>query len=409
MSVDFRPEVYEKKKYELWGKILLKPDIFYTRATQAIGVVLLLFVFLICFGTYSTKETVQGIIEPRAGLVSIYSPIHGVVEEIYHDQGEHIQAEEPLIKITAPEVLAGGESYEKLMKQSLEEDKEQLLEQIKNIELEFDLKVEEAQKQFDEMTIHRDALLKQRPLEEKNHQILKEQYERKKKAFDKGSIAKIVLEQAEQELTLSEKNLIRLNLEIDQVNHRLSNKKLTMQQMERQYQDKRHQLQTQLAQLKKALIELNRRTQTVIASSVKGYVTQVSFDVGQSVKAGDHLVDIMKEGDSYWAKLLVPSGAIGFLKEGQVVSIRIESYPHQHYGTMKGEIAKITQSVYQGPVPSNGQVYYIVYVQLPAQSLRPDGSLPLKLGMGIQADIKTQEMTFFQKIFEPLYRSSLAS
>lgn len=409
MSVDFRPEVYEKKKYSLWGRILLKPDIFYTRCTQAISAVLVLFVFLILFGTYSTKETVQGIIEPRAGLVSIYSPINGVIEEIYHDQGESVEPDEPLLKITAPEMLAGGESYEKLMKRSLEEDRENLSSQLINIEEEYHLRVQDAQKQFEETELHRDSLLQQQPLEEKNYQILKEQYERKKKAFEKGSISQILLEQAEQELTIAEKNLIRLKLELDQTNHRISKKKLTMQQMENQYQEKRHQIQSQIAQIKKALIELNRRTQTVITSSVKGVVTQMPFDVGQTVKAGEHLSDIMKEADLYWVKLLVPSGAIGFIKEGQSVSIRVESYPHQHYGTMQGRIARITQSIYQGPVPTNGQIYYIVYVELPGQSLRSDGTLPLKLGMGIQADIKTQEMTFFQKIFEPLYRSSLSS
>lgn len=409
MSVDFRPEVYEKKKYSLWGKILLKPDSFYTRCTQAIAVVILLFILLIIFGTYSTKETVQGVIEPRAGLVSVYSPINGIVEEIYCEQGDHVEAEQPLMKITAPEVLSGGESYENVMKRSLEEEKENMDEQIKNIDEEYRLKVQDAQKQFEEMELQREALLKQQPLEEKNYQILKEQYERKKKAFDKGSISQVVLEQAEQELTVAEKNLIRLKLELDQLSHRISKKKLTMQQMENQHQEKRNQLQSQVGQIKKALIDLNRRTQTVITSPVKGQITQMRFEVGQSVRPSDHLSDIMKEGDYYWARLLVPSQSIGFIKVGQKVSLRLEPYPHQHYGNLKGRIARITQSIYQGPVPNNGQVYYIVYVEIPQEGLKSDGSLPLKLGMGLQADIKTQEMTFFQKIFEPLYRSSLSS
>ena len=409
MSVDFRPEVYEKKKYALWGKILLKPDAFYTRCTWAIGCVLILFVFLICFGTYSTKETVLGIVEPRTGLVSVYSPINGVVEEIYCHQGDEVEAEQPLMKITAPEILSGGESYENVMRRSLEEDTQHIDEQIKNIEEEYALKIEDAQRQFEEMEIQREALLKQKPLEEKSHQILKEQYERKKKAFNKGSISQVALEQAEQELTVSEKSLLRLKLELDQLNHRLSKKKLTMQQMSNQYQEKCNQLQSQLAQIKKALIDLNRRTQTVITSPVKGNITQMRFEVGQAVRAGDHLSDVMKEGDYYWAKLLVPSQSIGFIKKGQKVSIRLESYPHQHYGTLWGHVARITQSIYQGPVPQNGQVYYIVYVEIPQKGLRDDGSLPLKLGMGLQADIKTQEMTFFQKIFEPLYRSSFSS
>jgi membrane fusion protein len=409
MSVDFRPEVYENKKQTLWGKILLKPDVFYTRATQAITAVLFLFILLIFFGTYATKETVQGVVEPRAGLISIYSPINGVVEEIYHDQGEFVDADEPLLKITAPEVLSGGESYESLMRKTLQEDQENTLAQIENIEKEYQLKQDEAHRQFEEIEIHRDALIKQQPLEEKNYAILKEQYERKKKVFEKGSISQIVLEQAEQELTVAEKNLIRLKLELDQINHRIANKKLTMQQMENQYQEKRNQLQTQLAQVKKALIELTRHTQIVITSSAKGFVTQMPFDVGQTVKAGAHLCDIMKEGDQYWIKLLVPSSSIGFIQEGQSVSLRIESYPHQHYGSLKARIARVTQSIYQGPVANNGQIYYIVYVEPDRQSIKTDGSLPLKLGMGVQADIKTQEMTFFQKIFEPLYRSTLTS
>ncbi|NBV28992.1 hypothetical protein EBS02_08275, partial [bacterium] len=84
----FRPEVLESKKNSMWGTVLIKPNKFYERAFQAMGVTTLLFLILIFFGRYYTKETVQGIIEPNQGLVSLYAPQTGYIEHVYFHQGD---------------------------------------------------------------------------------------------------------------------------------------------------------------------------------------------------------------------------------------------------------------------------------------------------------------------------------
>ncbi|MBM4222954.1 MAG: HlyD family efflux transporter periplasmic adaptor subunit [Gammaproteobacteria bacterium] len=404
MSVSFRPEVYRKRKHSLWGKVLVRPTSFYTHCTQAIVFCTFLFVLLLCFGKYSTKETVQGFIEPSQGLVSLYAPQAGNVEELFVSQGSIVHAEEPLLSIALYETLPDGRHYDEHLRQEFEDDRMRLEQQLMAIDREEMIKEKEIEYQTTQSQAQLDSLERQFPIELKNNAVLEKQYERLKKAYEKGSIAQMQLEQVERELALSNKNIIHLESQIVQLKTQLKQPELALQQLKHQYQERRIHLEQQLAQLKRTLLDLDRRTHTIITSPVDGVVTQLDLQKAQMVRPGEHLVDLKKKDDTYRAKLFVPSGAIGFIKIGQSVSIRVQAFPHQHYGSLRGTIEQVTDSVYQGNTGQHMPQFYIVYVSLPQQSMSPDGRFPLKQGMQLDADIKTQQMTFMQKIFEPLYR-----
>ncbi len=405
MTVQFRPEVYQKRKHTLWGRVLLKPDAFYNKCTQAIVAVTLLFCLLLIFGRYTTKETVQGFIEPRQGLISIYSPNSGTVSEMYVSQGSIVEINQPLLKLDFHETLSDGNHYDDRFTQEIEADRRRLEQQTPYLEAELLLKREELDHQSSQLHSQLTSLEKQLPLEEQTNQTLRKQYERWKKAYEKGSIAQIQFEQVERDLAMSEKNKIRFEQEIENLRLQIAQIPILAKQIENQYVEKMLQLQQQLAQINKTFLELDRRTHTVIVAPIAGVVTQMDLKIGQAVRATEHLVDLKKNDDLYCAKIYVSSQAIGFIKPGQSVSIRLHSFPHQHYGSLNGTIDLITDSIYQGSNTSSGRTFYTVYVTLPQQSMLPNGKFPLKQGMQLDADIKTQEMTFVQKIFEPLFKT----
>jgi len=404
MTVQFRPEVYRKRKNSLWGKVLLKPDDFYNQCTKAIVITTFVFFLLLFFGHYTTKETVQGFIEPRQGLISVYAPNSGTVEALYVQQGSLVQRNDPLLKLDFHETLSDGQRYDDRLSQEIGEDKNRLQQQLQHLESDLMVRKEELEHQTTQAKSQLSSLEKQWPLEQKNNETLRKQYDRLKIAYDKGSIAQVQFEQIERELAVSDKNMIRFAHEIETLTLQITQFPLLLKQIENQHIERKIQLEQQISQVTKTLLDLDRRTRSIVVSPIEGVVTQMDLKIGQTVRPSDHLVDLKKTDDLYWAKIYVSSHAIGFIKPGQEVSIRVHSYPHQHYGSLNGTVEVITDSIYQGSGNTTGRTFYIVYVSLPQQSMSLNGKFPLKQGMQIDADIKTQEMTFMQKIFEPLLR-----
>jgi HlyD family secretion protein len=97
--------------------------------------------------------------------------------------------------------------------------------------------------------------------------------------------------------------------------------------------------------------------------------------------------------DNLIAKVYITNRDIGFVKEGQKVDVRIDSFPFQEYGDIKGELIDIGSDAL-----SPDQVY--PYWRFPAK-VRLDGQalsinnrqVPLQSGMSINANIKLRKRT----------------
>lgn len=97
--------------------------------------------------------------------------------------------------------------------------------------------------------------------------------------------------------------------------------------------------------------------------------------------------------DNLIAKVYITNRDIGFVKEGQKVDVRIDSFPFQEYGDIKGELLEIGSDA----LPPD-QVY--PYWRFPAK-VRLDGQallinnrqVPLQSGMSINANIKLRKRT----------------
>ena len=114
---------------------------------------------------------------------------------------------------------------------------------------------------------------------------------------------------------------------------------------------------------------------------------------------------IVPPGAELQAELAVPSSAIGFVEAGQEVSLAIDAFPYQRFGTVKGEVLTVAESALsqQG---ANGAVVavYPVRVKLNADAVTAFGrSEPLISGMTLSARIVTEKQSLLEWLFEPLY------
>jgi len=113
---------------------------------------------------------------------------------------------------------------------------------------------------------------------------------------------------------------------------------------------------------------------------------------GFVVNSSEPILKIVPK-DNLIAKVYITNRDIGFVKEGQNVDVRIDSFPFQQYGDIKGELI----SVGSDALPPD-QIYnfyrFPAKVRLDRQTvLIHNRQLPLQSGMSINANIKLRQRT----------------
>ena len=117
------------------------------------------------------------------------------------------------------------------------------------------------------------------------------------------------------------------------------------------------------------------------------------LNVNQAIRDGDEVLSIVPlEQQEVIGKLILPLQNSGKLKNGQEVIIRLNNYPYQEYGMLKGSVRNISV------IPQKQN--YAVEVALPGQlTTTYNKKLEYKEEMQGTAEIITEKLTLFKRIF----------
>lgn len=146
---------------------------------------------------------------------------------------------------------------------------------------------------------------------------------------------------------------------------------------------------------------------TEITAPVDGVVQQVADrSMGSVVREAETLVTIVPDGADLYVQANVSSRDISYLKVGDTVRVKLESYPFQRFGTVSGTLAVISpDSLPQDQSDAKSPMVYHAQVALndsPAQ-LAARG-IRLKPGLVVSAEIKTGTRTIASYILNPVLR-----
>ncbi|MFQ4141315.1 HlyD family efflux transporter periplasmic adaptor subunit [Chlorogloeopsis sp. ULAP02] len=177
------------------------------------------------------------------------------------------------------------------------------------------------------------------------------------------------------------------------------------------------------SQLTKAIVENNKRIAEIdsqlsqtrlnlkyqeIVAPVAGTIFELKAHTpGFVVTVSEPILKVVPT-DALIAKVFITNKDIGFVKEGMMVDVRIDSFPKSEFGDIKGKLVWIGSDA----LPPD-QIYpfyrFPAKVQLEQQSLLVNGrKIPLQSGMSIGANIKLRERTVMS-IFTDMFSSSVES
>ncbi|MDR1460016.1 MAG: HlyD family secretion protein [Bacteroidales bacterium] len=152
------------------------------------------------------------------------------------------------------------------------------------------------------------------------------------------------------------------------------------------------QLQTQIEQWKQLYS---------LESATDGIVTMTNYwQKNQNIQAGSVLVTVVPDEEVHIiGKILLPLQGAGKVKEGQMVNVKFDNYPHIEYGMVRVEITNISLV----PITLNDTKGYILEVYFPNGLITNYGK-ELAFGQQMQgtAEIITEDLRLLDRFLNPI-------
>ena len=158
--------------------------------------------------------------------------------------------------------------------------------------------------------------------------------------------------------------------------------------------------------------ELTKATQrehlATLTAPVAGTVQQLALHTeGGVVTEAQALMVIVPDAASVSAEVTLENKDIGFVHSGQEVAIKLETFPFTRYGTVKATVDKVTQDAVNDE--KRGAIFPAL-LKLNQTSIDVDGK-PIKLapGMNVTAEIKTGKRRVIEYLLSPIEKAGRES
>lgn len=154
--------------------------------------------------------------------------------------------------------------------------------------------------------------------------------------------------------------------------------------------------------IKRLEIMIKRST---IRSPINGTISDIQYTSEDTVVApGSLLMKIVPKDDKMLGIVNIPSEEIGFIKVGSDANITILPYDSGIYGKVGGKVESISgDSVFN---KAKSRYYFEAAINFTSQGLKKSSKLlPIKPGMPIRADIKTNNRTVLSYLLSPITKT----
>ncbi|WP_282081132.1 HlyD family secretion protein [Aquimarina algiphila] len=242
-----------------------------------------------------------------------------------------------------------------------------------------------------------ESLKAQKRLGKTELEFKRKELQRQKNLFEKGVISAQEYESKELDYLQAKRTYENNDVQISQINESISNANKTSKGTEINKRKEEINLFKKVLQsfdqLKKSIKDWE--LQYVLKSDLEGRVSFLNFWVeNQTVSVGDLVfIIIPSEDSSYLAKIKAPSQNSGKIKIGQIANIRLENFPDDEFGTLKGKVNHISL------LPDKDGLY-LIDVALPDKLITTyNKEIPFKQEMRGVVEIITEDLRLMERFF----------
>lgn len=177
---------------------------------------------------------------------------------------------------------------------------------------------------------------------------------------------------------------------------------LNLQTLQRDTLDALRQANEDINQLTEQMLKTKQRQNLMMLKSpISGTVQQLTtHTVGGVVMEGQTIMVIAPTDEKIDVEALVENKDIGFVKAGQQVVVKIESFPYTRYGYLTGTVKHVSFDAIEHE--QLGLVFSAL-ITLDQSAINIEGTLiPLNAGMNVTAEIRTGKRRVIDYLLSPL-------
>ena len=367
------------------------------------------------FGTLARRVTLPGVITLKSGTPTITSPAGGTVSSVFAKEGDFIEQGARIFAINVDrQGFSGGTGVQ--VEQALKS-------RLTGIDIETKLAGEMARNRQNALLRKREFIVRERKDGEAEISaiasrlaVLTRTVAKFKELARDGFVTELQLQDKEGEMTDVQSRLAASRRMITSLDREEASIQSELELLRTELSNQQLGFQRSQAQLQQEILENEARTSVFVKASIGGRVGLLSAQVGQAVSAGQALATLLPEnalGESTAeATLFSQSRAIGFIREGQPVNLRLDSFPYQKYGMARGVVTAISLAAVRpqdlafaetNATRGSSDLVYRITVKLDNQQLSVGGRpVLLRPGMALEADVQQERRAVWEWLFEPL-------
>jgi HlyD family type I secretion membrane fusion protein len=368
----------------------------------------------------------------------------GIIEEILVSEGDHVEADQPLVRLDETAALA-NERQLFLRRARLEAIVARLMAQVQGLDTiafpdvlaahlndpEIGPIIESQELNFQTWRSKLDSEIGlfrrniegyafrtegyQQLLESTRRQLalLQEEYAGKKILLDKGLIRKTEITSIQRAMADAEGQIGRLTAEVLETGAQITKQQQQIQQAEQAYREAaleelqkiEAELDSVREQLRGAASVLRRAT---INAPVSGTVVRLYYHTsGGVIESGKPIMEILPSDVPLIIEAQIRRTEIDSVKVGQQAIVRLTALNQRTTPVLNGEVYYVSADSLPDPAKNGAREVYLARVNLPVSELsRVFGFAPTP-GMPAEILIQTAERTFFDYLTKPI-RDSMA-
>lgn len=166
--------------------------------------------------------------------------------------------------------------------------------------------------------------------------------------------------------------------------------------------------QTKAASLVQEVVKAGQRTELqTLTSPIDGVVQQLAVHtVGGVVTPAQQLLIVVPQEHPLEVLAEIENKDIGFVKEGQQVEMKIETFPFTLYGTIAGKVLSVSDDAIPLDKDKGGSLVYGARVSMDRATIEVQGKpVHLSPGMAVTVEIKTGQRRIIEYLLSPLLKS----
>lgn len=404
----FRQEAIDfEQQHQQGGQVALLQPLSTKIITWLVAVSVAVIIVFLCLGQYARKETVIGFLAPTSGIAKIFATRSGTVKDIYVKEGQEVKKGQPLLAVETSQIAASGQDVNAGMLAPLESQQTHLKDQIA---------AEQERMKSEQARLSATAASLETEISELHAQIETQQEQLRLSSelvssvsglAARGIVSELDYKKRQVEALEQKQKLDSLNQQLAARQNQLSEARSSLEQLPTVTAEKIQGLRSELSTTEQHIAEISGRRAYEIRAPAAGRVTIMQATVGQFADTTRPEMEIVPDDSVLQAELFVPTRAIGFVQPGQEVRILYDAFPYQQFGTYRGRVIEISQTILTrtdaiGPIELKEPAYR-VKVSLDRPDIDAYGKrIPLQADMLLRADIILEKRTLLKWLLDPL-------